>query len=187
MQPEQKQACPPVMIAMLVLCGLVAGCNGKAGTIYSPPAFGLGNTALPPAVRIIVPANGATFHAHEDIRLLALATPHGTNLGPEDPADLPFAVRSDKWELVQDSEDAYSVEFFAGTNRLGAKSAGLVSARVKPKLHEATPFIMPVIGYPAVEVVWHDAPAGHYTLTAKATNEKGLATTSIPVNITVRP
>src|SRR5208283_5106967 len=104
MPSDRRPARLPFLPAILALCGLLAGCDGKPETIYSPPAFGLGNTALPPAVRIIVPANGATFHAHKDIRLRALATPHGTDLGPEDPADLPFPVRSDNWELVQDPE-----------------------------------------------------------------------------------
>jgi len=138
-------------------------------------------------VRIILPAEGATFRVHADIRLRALATPHGTDLGPEDPADMPFPVRSDKWELVQSPEDAYVVEFFAGTNGLGSQTGGLVSARMKSRPGQATPMIMSVIGYPAVEVIWHDAPAGHYTLTAKATNQRGQATVSAPVNITVQP
>ncbi len=176
---------PARLPAMVVLCGLLAGCSGRSGTIYSPPARGFLPSA--PAVRIILPKDGATFHAHADIRLLALATPHGTDLGPEDPADLPFAVRSDKWELVQSPEDAYAVEFFAGTNSLGSQTGGLVSARMKSIPDQAAPMIMPVIGYPAVEVIWHDAPAGHYTLTACATNQKGQATVSAPVNITVQP
>jgi len=49
------------------------------------------------------------------------------------------------------------------------------------------PFIMTGIGYPSVELVWHGVPAGTYTLTAKATNNKGQATVSTPVNITVLP
>jgi hypothetical protein len=170
---------------MLVFAGCLAGCSGRSGTIYSPPAFGFLTNA--PAVGIILPKDGATFRAHADIRLLALATPHGTDLGPEDPAALPFPVRSDKWELVQSPEDAYSVEFFAGPNSLGSQTAGLVSARMKSRPGQAAPMIMPVIGYPAVEVIWHDAPAGHYTLTARATNEKGLGTVSTAVNITVQP
>ncbi len=170
---------------MLVFAGYLAGCSGRSGTIYSPPASGFLTNA--PAVRIILPKDGAAFRAHADIRLLALATPHGTDLGPEDPADLPFPVRSDKWELVQDPQDTVSVEFLAGTNHLGSQTSGLVSARMKSKPGQATPFIMPVIGYPAVEVIWQDAPAGHYILAAKATNEKGLATVSTAVNITVQP
>ncbi len=185
MQSDQRPARLPFLPAILAFCGLLAGCSGRAGTIYSPPARAFLTSA--PAVRIILPADGAAFRAHADIRLLALATPHGTDLGPEDPADLPFPVRSDKWEFVQDPEDAYSVEFFAGTNSLGSHAGGLVSARMKSRPGQATPFIMPVIGYPAVDVIWHDAPAGHYTLTARATNQKGQATVSAPVNITVQP
>ncbi|HYA79120.1 MAG TPA: hypothetical protein VED19_01265 [Candidatus Nitrosopolaris sp.] len=184
MRPDPKQTRLLHVLAILLLCIFVAGCEGRAGTLYSPPEFG--DAEHPPAVRIIAPAEGATFHAHADIRLRALATPHGTDLGPVNPADLPFPVRSDKWELMHDPEDAYSVEFFADTNSLGARSGGLVSARVRSKPGQATPFIMAVIGYPAVELIWHNAPAGSYTLTAKATNEKGLATVSTAVNITVQ-
>jgi hypothetical protein len=185
MQSDRRPAHLPFLTAILVICGFLAGCSGRSGTIYSPPARGFLPSA--PAVRIILPKDGATFHAHADIRLLALATPHGTDLGPEDPADLPFPVRSDQWEFVQSPEDAYTVEFFSGTNNLGSQTGGLVSARMKSRPGQATPMIMPVIGYPAVELIWHDASAGHYTLTARATNQKGQATVSAPVNITVQP
>jgi hypothetical protein len=185
MQSFRRQARLPFLPAILALFGLLAGCSGRSGTIYSPPARGFLTGA--PAVRIILPKDGTNFRAHADIRLLALATPHGTDLGPEDPADLPFPVTSDKWELVQDSEDAYSVEFFAGTNSLGSQTGGLVSARMKSRPGQAMPLIMPVIGFPAVEVIWHDAPAGHYTLTARGINQNGQATVSAPVNITVLP
>jgi hypothetical protein len=187
MQPDQKQTCSPLMVAMLVLCGLVAGCNGKAGTIYSPPAFGLGNLAHSPAVRIIVPADGAKFHAHTDIRLLALVTPHGTDLGPEENEAIKRFTDPSKWTLTQSPEDTVSVEFRAGTNHLGSQTSGMISARVRSKPGQFEPMVMICVGYPAVEIIWHNAPAGSYTLTANATNAKGLTTVSTPVNITILP
>ena len=185
MRPDPKQTHRLDVLAILLLCIFVAGCDGRAGTLYSPPEFG--DAEHPPAVRIIAPDDGTTFHARADIRLLALATPHGTDLGPDKDMDKMIAARPDEWELVQSPEDAYSVEFFAGTNSLGARSAGLVSARVKSRPGQATPMIMVVIGYPVVALIWRSAPAGSYTLTAKATNEKRLTTVSTPVHITVLP
>jgi len=173
------------LAAVLVFAGGLAGCHGKPETVYSPPAFGLSTSA--PAVKIMVPADGATFHAHADIRLLALATPHGSPLEPTTPASKAVPGGNETWEFVQSPEDAYSIEFLADTNSLGTLGAGMVSARVKPEPGKATPFVMPVVGYPSVDLVWHDVPAGHYTLTARALNQNGQATVSAPVNITVLP
>ena len=143
---------------MLVICSSTAGCNGKQETIYSPPAFGMGVLAHSPAVRIIVPVDGATFRAHADIRLLALATPHGTDLGPEENEVIKRFADPDKYFLRQSPEDTVSVEFLAGTNHLGSQTSGLVSAGMKPKPRVATPMFMVVVGYPAVEIIWKDVP-----------------------------
>jgi hypothetical protein len=187
MQPEWKSTRLLHWLAMLMICGWAAGCDGRQETIYSPPAFAPGNDAHPPAVRIIMPANGATFHAHADIRLMALATPQGTDLGPEENEAVKRFADPDKYFLRQSPEDGVSVKFLAGTNSLGSQSSGMVSAGIKPKPGQATPMFMVVVGYPAVEIIWKDVPAGSYTLTADATNAKGLATVSTPVNITVLP
>ena len=81
------------MLAMFVLAASLAGCSGKERTLYSPPAFIKYEHPPPPAVRVIVPVDGTTFHAHADIRLLALATPYGTSLGPdEDGQAKPLAI-----------------------------------------------------------------------------------------------
>jgi hypothetical protein len=137
-------------------------------------------------VRIVVPADGTTFHAHADIRLLALATPHGTALGPDENLSKAYGD-SAKWDLVQGQWDNYSVEFRAGTNSLGSQIGGEVSAR--PKRGPGQPLFMHMVlvGYPAEEWVWHDAPAGTYALTARVTNAAGVATVSARVNITVLP
>jgi len=173
------------LAAVLVFAGGLAGCHGKPETVYSPPGFGLSTNA--PAVKIILPADGATFHAHADIRLVALATPHGSSLVPTTPARKAVPGGNETWEFVQGDRDGYSVEFLADTNSLGTLGAGLVSARVKPEPGKFAPMIMPVVGYPSVDLVWHDVPAGHYALTARALNQNGEATVSPPVNITVLP
>ena len=125
MQRCLERARLPQVLAILVLCGLVVGCDGSAGRIYSPPAQG--NPSHPPAVLIFAPSNGAKFHAHADIRLLVLATPCGTSLGPDEDAAQRFADTA-KWNLMQDPVNTVSVEFLAGTNSLGSRTSGVVSA-----------------------------------------------------------
>jgi hypothetical protein len=178
------QRCLFQVLAILVVGGLVVGCDGNGGRIYSPPAQG--NPAHPPAVLIFAPADGAKFHAHSNIRLLVLATPYGTSLGPDEDAATRFADTS-KWNLMQGQADSVSVEFLVGTNKLGSGTSGLVSAGMRSQHGEATPMIMFMVGYPAVELIWSNAPAGSYTLTARATNKNGLATISTAVSITVLP
>jgi hypothetical protein len=171
--------------AILVLCcGLVSGCGGKAVIYYSPAKFG--NPAHPPAVRLILPRNGAKYHAHDDIRMLALATPHGSDLGPDREASKRYADSS-KWHLTQSPGDTVSVQFFAGSKGLGFKTSGMVAAGLRSRRGEAVPMIVGLAGYPAVEWVWHNAPPGTYYLTARAANQRGQTTISPPVKITVLP
>ena len=118
--------------------------------------------------------------------MLALATPYGTDLGPDDTITKKFSDTT-KWDLRQDPTQGYSVAFQAGTNVLGLQTASMVSAAIKSQHGEATPMIVLEVGYPAVQWVWHDVPAGSYALTATVTNASGLATASAPVNVTVLP
>ena len=171
-----------LMLAMLVASLSFTGCGRHPGKLYSPPNFG--SSAHPPAVRIIVPADGAKFHAPAEIRLLALATPNGTDLGPDEDISRKYADPR-KWNFIE--APTYSVEFFAGTNSLGLQTAGMVSAGMKSQHGEAVPFIMRSIGYPSVELVWHGVPAGTYTLTSRAVNDRTQATTSTPISVTVLP
>ena len=171
----------PRILVVLVFCCLAAGCGQT--TIYSPPQ--LGNPMNAPSVKIIVPAGGQTFNAHQDIRLVVLATPNGTDLGPE--ATPKMYAKTDAWDLRPSPEHPYSIDFLAGTNTVGTQSASMTTARPHSRTGQAIPMIIGLVGYPAVEVIWHDAPAGTYSLTAKVTNEQGLATTSAPVKITVLP
>ena len=182
MQSGHGQKRQFLMLVILVASLSIAGCGREPRTLYSPPDFG--NPGHPPAVRIIIPADGAKFHAPAEIRLLALATPNGTDLGPDEAISRKYADPR-KWNFIE--EPTYSVEFLAGTNSLGLQNAGMVSAGMKSQHGEAVPFIMTGIGYPSVELVWHGVSAGTYTLTAKATNSKGQATVSTPVSVTVLP
>jgi len=191
MQAAAKLKRPLTALTLLILCGLAGGCSGKERTIFSPPAQSRptdppASRTSPPAVRIVVPADGTTFHAHADIRLLALATPYGTALGPDRDLSREYGD-SAKWDLVQAQWDNYSVEFRAGTNSLGSQTGGEVSARPKRGPGQPVFMHMVLVGYPAEEWVWHDAPAGTYALTARVTNAAGVATVSAPVNITVLP
>ena len=178
------KARPVQVLAILVICGLIAGCDERTQVIYSPPAQE--NPSHPPAVQIFMPDNGANFHAHADIHMIALATPYGTSLGPDEDAARSFADTS-KWNLKQNQANTVTVDFLAGTNCLGSRTSGMVSASVRSQYGEATPMIARLVGYPAVELIWSNVPAGTYILTARGTNRNGLATLSPPVSITVAP
>jgi hypothetical protein len=189
MLPCREKMRLPHVLAILALCGLGAGCDGQGGRIYSPPEFDDPahpvDMSHPPAVRIIAPADGAKFPAHSDIRLLALATPHGTSLEPD--AHTKRYADTNKWNFGRIERTEVVVEFLAGTNSLGSDGTGLVFAGMRSQHGEAVPLVMSPVGYPAVEWIWRNATAGRYTLTARATNQTGLATVSTPVNITVLP
>ena len=77
--------------------------------------------------------------------------------------------------IVADARDSdgsvATVEFFAGTNSLGIKTNNPLAAS------PVNPFAL----------VWSNAPPGNYALTAVATDDGGDASTSEPVEITVRP
>jgi hypothetical protein len=188
MQPCQKRKRLARALTFIVLYGLMAGCGNKTGQSYSPPEMSDPghpvNRTHPPAVRLILPANGAKYHAPADVRLLARATPHGTSLEPNEWTQR--YADPDRWNFHQGAREI-SVEFFAGTNRLGSRPSGVVEANMRSLHGEAVPLIVTPVGYPEVELVWSNVPAGRYTLTANATNEEGLATVSSPVNVTVLP
>ncbi|MBI5384184.1 MAG: immunoglobulin domain-containing protein [Verrucomicrobia bacterium] len=107
---------------------------------------GLPTTNRPPSVALVSPTNGATFQAPANIVLIAQA---------QDP---------DGFLTIQ------TVEFFAGTNRLGVRTNF-------PTLNPLGPFVLE----------WPNVPAGAYTLIARATDNTGNVGVSAPVNIVVRP
>jgi hypothetical protein len=168
----------------LALACLVSACRGNAGPIYSPPD--LGNPTNAPAISIYAPSNGAQFHAHDDIPLIVLVTPHGTSLGPDADATKKYSDES-KWHFLRDNRGGVAVGCLAGTNIIGSGTSAMVSASMRSQHGEAVPMIAMLVGYPAVQLTWHAAAPGAYALTARATNAEGLVTVSSPVNITVLP
>ena len=142
----------------------VAADNEGASTVSQPANIsvlaGPPPTNQPPVVRITSPANGAAFGAPVNIPIFAYA---------RDP-------------------DGYvaSVEFFNGTNSLGL---GHPVTAVPPPLPPGPiqPPILIIVPTNYWELVWTNAPVGSAVLTAKATDNGGLATVSDPVNVTILP
>ncbi|HVM50506.1 MAG TPA: Ig-like domain-containing protein [Candidatus Acidoferrum sp.] len=117
-------------------------------------------TNVPPIVRITSPANGAAFHQPLNLPIFA------------------FAVDVDGFVT--------NVQFFAGTNNLGA---GHPIHAVPPPLPPGPiqPPILIAVPSNFWAIVWSNAPIGDYPLTAVATDNRGASTVSDPVNITILP
>jgi hypothetical protein len=132
--------------------------NGGATGVSSPVQITVLSTQtnVPPVVRIASPPNGSVFRA---------------------PLNLPiFAFAADPDGSVA------SVEFFAGTNSLGL---GQPVAAVPPSLPPG-PVQPPILIFEPTNywgLVWTNPPPGTYALTAKATDNGGASTVSLPVNI----
>ena len=75
---------------------------------------------------------------------------------------------------AEDRDDGYNltVEFFANNQSLGFGTF--------------VPALCPSPFCPYYELTWSNAPAGHYTLTARATDSSGSSSNSAPVTISVR-
>jgi hypothetical protein len=121
-------------------------------------------TNAPPTVAIESPTNDSTFPSRPDLVILAKAWD------------------SNGWVA--------SVEFFAGTNSLGvvtnpAFPFGPFKPYADRKGSNAMPPILPVRQNNPFGIVWNDAAPGAYALTAVATDNAGLQTTSAVVNITI--
>jgi hypothetical protein len=112
-------------------------------------------TNHPPMVRLTSPPNGSIFSA---------------------PINLPiYAYAADRDGFVA------SVEFFAGTNDLGAGQGLCLEASPGSPL----PLPVPVCPTNIFLLVWSNAPVGAYSLTAIATDNAGLSATSEPVKVTI--
>jgi len=133
-------------------------------------------TNRPPVVNIVSPPNGAVFEAGLDLPIVARAF---------DPDD---KVRT--------------VEFFAGTNSLGIvtnrprilRTAVLTADKdlsldvdpiLYPDLEESSQLDAVRIPGNLFSLVWSNVPAGHYVLTAVATDSFGASTRSAPIEIKV--
>ena len=132
---------------------MTSGCAASGCQLHSceavPPP-----TNLPPLVSIFVPTNGSVFfvstNVETDIELLAKASdPNGT---------------------------VTNVEFFAGTNDLGASTPVVLDP----------PGVNGVTG-PVYFIYWRNPSLGNYVLTAVATDDGGLSATSAAVNVTIQP
>lgn len=140
--------------------------NGGASSLSDPvhitvdPGPPPTPTNFPPVVRITSPPNNSVFRA---------------------PISLPiYAYAADKDGLVT------VVEFFAGTNDLGA---GHRVSAVPPPLPPG-PIQPPILIFVPTnywELVWSNAPQGTYPLTAVAADNRGASTVSDAVNVTILP
>lgn len=127
-------------------------------TVVAPPP----PTNRPPIVRITNPPNGSVFRAPVNIPLYAFA---------EDFVD-----------------GVASVQFFDGTNSLGLAHRAIVAPTPLPggtKLPTPIPTPFPIGNW---ELTWSNAPVEtNAVLTAVATDNGGLASTSAPVTISILP
>jgi hypothetical protein len=115
-------------------------------------------TNLPPRVTIASPPEGAVFYTPVNIPIVACAH------------DLDGVVKR--------------VEFFANNVSLGVVTNPV---RILPSLGCAVPPLPPMPPYQPFVLIWSNAPPTNYVLTAKATDDDGASTLSLPVHITVRP
>ena len=115
----------------------------------------------PPVVRMVSPANGATFFAPINIPLYAYANdPDGS---------------------------VSSVEFFADGNSLGFGQTVPVATPLTPDYIIVGGPVPPVYPTNLFLLVWSNAPVGVHILTAEATDNDGASSTSAPVKIAVLP
>jgi hypothetical protein len=121
-------------------------------------------TNVPPTVSIVTPTNGSSFLSLPNIEIAA------------------HAFDSNGWVT--------SVEFLADAKALGVVSNIVFGSRTAEPLvlRESRGSILPVLLGNRVnryQFVWTNVPPGNYALTAVATDNAGLQTTSAAVNIAV--
>ena len=113
-----------------------------------------------PVVSMVAPRDGATFRAPARILLTANATDTDGRI-----------VR---------------VEFFSGTTRLGAGVPLQVNERDDDDHYESDDDEHSATTETLYFLSWSRVPAGQYVVTARATDNLGTTTTSVPVRVTVR-
>jgi hypothetical protein len=136
--------------------------NGGASTRSEPVKIsvlqGPPPTNIPPVVRIASPPNGATFYA---------------------PVNIPiYAFANDKDGFVT------SVEFFAGTNDLGAGQKIVCTNRYFTNCATCPVPVCPTNDW---LLIWSNAPLGTYPLIAVATDNGGASTRSEVVTVSILP
>lgn len=84
--------------------------------------------------------------------------------------------------------DTVKIEFFANTNLLGSQKSVWLP-ELNPSAHarpgQAVPMFIRPAQFTLAEFIWKNAPAGNYTITAKAIFGKNPAASSRPVAITI--
>jgi hypothetical protein len=138
------------------LTAVATDTNGQS--IVSIPVSIIVITNYPPLVRITSPPNNSVFRAPVNIALLAYADDGGGSVS--------------------------NVQFFAGTNSLGFGLPVLFPGPEPGPVTTNLP-IWPVFPTNTFELIWSNAPADSYVLTAVAVFSTGNSTTSLPVDITV--
>jgi hypothetical protein len=146
----------------------VASYNGFASVTSAPVNIsvqtGPPQTNLPPLVSIFVPTNGAVFF----VSFVSTNVETGiTNV--ETYIEL-LAKASDPNGTVT------NVEFFAGTNDLGAGTPVVLDP---PGVNGVTGFVY--------SIYWRVPSLGNYALTAVDTDDGGVSATSAAVNVTIQP
>lgn len=142
-----------------------------------------GGANRPPVVNIVNPPNGSVFRGPLDIHLTAFADDH--------------------------EGDVVSVEFFAGSQSLGVVSNSVIPIPLpatdepgfenssltdpltaptfnpnSPTLREGNTIGIPLLPF---SLIWSNAPVGEHTLTAVATDDQGMSSTSSPKEIRIEP
>lgn len=148
---------------------LVEGTESVVVTLEPPISIAI----FPPpegCYYLVGPNNRATAYIHDNDFVITNRPPVVRLVNPPDGAELAAGTPIN---LIADTRDSdghvTSVEFFAGTNSLGIVTNRLfILAPVHP-----------------FSLVWSNAPAGTYTLTARATDDRGLSADSTPVRINI--
>jgi len=144
---------------------VLAGARITIGSLFRAVAYIAYNyTNVPPTVSIVTPTNDTTFLSLPNIEIAA------------------HAFDSNGWVTA--------VEFLANGNSLGVVSNPSFGSRTAEPLvmRQSHGSILPVLLGSHVnryQFVWTNVPPGNHALTAVATDNAGLQTTSAPVNILV--
>jgi hypothetical protein len=151
------------IVNALVLFCLIAVGSGFAQPAGSPANGGLTD---PLAVQIWPRLGREVFRAPANISIGAYVTPRA-------PAH---------------AGEVVNVEFFANANSLGSRQS-VWHAAIRPHASpgQTMPMFIMAPGFYLAQLVWSNAPAGSYVLTARATGATGLSAVSPPVNLTVLP